>query len=346
MAPTKQKALVIDKKQGKMALTTVDVPKPGPNDILIRIQSVGLNPLDWKIHKLGIYRETYPAVLGSDIAGDVVEVGEAVTNVKVGDRVFTQGAHTNEGAGFQQYAVEKSDIIGKLPDNWNYDDAATLNVSFVAAYLGLFNKPPNGHGLPNPLAGAQGQCAGQSIVILGGSGSVGQYAIQLARIAGFATIITTASPKYTDYLKSLGATHIVDRTLPTESLALEIFKINGDQASNCILDGISSAETQQMGYDILAPGGYLVIVSADLIKTKVEGKAVGRVQGFVHLDFNYDATTTLYNNFTPLLEEGAIKPVKVEVVPNGLEGVLVGLERLEKNQVSGQKLVVRPPETP
>lgn len=87
MAPLNQKALFLDAKHGKFVVDTKPVPKPGPGEILVKVQAAGLNPVDWKIQKYGILIETFPTVLGTDIAGDVEELGEGVTDFQKGDRV-------------------------------------------------------------------------------------------------------------------------------------------------------------------------------------------------------------------------------------------------------------------
>jgi len=86
MSPT-QKALLIKEPHGPWVLDTVEIEKPGPGLILIKVISASLNPVDWKIQKWNVLIDGYPAVLGSDIAGDVEEVGEGVTDFKKGDRV-------------------------------------------------------------------------------------------------------------------------------------------------------------------------------------------------------------------------------------------------------------------
>ena len=86
--PEHQQALFVQERRGPWQLSpTTTVPRPGPNEILVRIEAVGLNPVDWKIQTSGVAVDVYPAILGSDSAGVVVEVGEGVERVKVGDRV-------------------------------------------------------------------------------------------------------------------------------------------------------------------------------------------------------------------------------------------------------------------
>lgn len=87
MSPTQQKALLLKEKFGDFAVGDVAVPKPGKDEVLVKIYSSALNPLDWKLRKFGFLLEKYPAILGLDIAGEVAELGEGVSKVAIGDRV-------------------------------------------------------------------------------------------------------------------------------------------------------------------------------------------------------------------------------------------------------------------
>lgn len=82
-----QKALVLNKKFGDLFIQDTEIYKPGPGEILIKIHATSLNPVDWKIQKYGAFLEDYPAILGTDVAGDIEELGEGVTEFKKGDRV-------------------------------------------------------------------------------------------------------------------------------------------------------------------------------------------------------------------------------------------------------------------
>jgi len=342
MAPSQQKALVLESKFGELVINTVDVPKPGSGEILVKIQSAALNPIDWKIQKYGLSSEL-PTVLGKDLAGDVIEVGEGVTNVAVGDRIFLQSDTKTERGAFQQYAIAKADISAKIPHNLTYDDVSTLPVALITPYLGLFKNDPEGFGLPNAFTDGRNKSAGRTIVIIGGSSIVGQFTIQLSKLAGISTIITTASLKHTEWLKSLGATHVIDRNTP--ALTAEVFKITGNQAVKYVYDAISEPETQQAGYDLLASDGLIVITLSDSIKKKVEGKRVSFILGMTSVPQHREMLTPFFDKITSLLEAGDIKTPPVKVLPNGLAGVLDGFKMLQNNQVSGAKLVVHPQET-
>ena len=87
MAPLTQKALILDAKLGNFNVDSVPVPKPDSGEILIKVKTAALNPVDWKVQKHGYMVEKFPAILGTDIAGDVEEIGEGVTEFQKGDRV-------------------------------------------------------------------------------------------------------------------------------------------------------------------------------------------------------------------------------------------------------------------
>lgn len=85
--PTQQKALLLLEKSGDLTLVDLPIPKPGKDEVLVKIWSSALNPVDWKVQKFGIFLEDYPILLGYDIAGEVVELGEGVSQVAIGDKV-------------------------------------------------------------------------------------------------------------------------------------------------------------------------------------------------------------------------------------------------------------------
>ena len=90
MSPTNQKALLLHRKAKEFVVSDVEVYKPGPGEVLIKIQAAALNPIDWKLQKLDAFAFLplpEKAIIGQDISGDIVEVGEGVTNFKKGDRV-------------------------------------------------------------------------------------------------------------------------------------------------------------------------------------------------------------------------------------------------------------------
>ncbi|RXW12749.1 hypothetical protein EST38_g13104 [Candolleomyces aberdarensis] len=352
MAAQNQKAVVLLKRFGDLAVTSLAVPKPSKGEVLIKVHSTALNPVDWKVQKFGAFiteESAFPAVLGMDLAGEVVELGEGVTQWKIGDRVFCQTSYDKGEGSFQQYAIAGAEMLATIPSNISYDQASTLPVAITAPYVALYCAKPNGLGFEPPVtAGGRGKYAGTPIVILGGPSSVGQFAIQLAKLSGFSPIITTSSPKHKEWLLSLGATDIIDRSLPLDSTKEAIGKIT-DKPILTVIDTISSEETQNVGLDLLAPSGQLGLVlyaiEGLVAKAEAQGKFVVSVMGMKKLPHLAELLRGFYGNISKLLEHDDIKPNKVEVLPDGLNSVADGLKRLEENKVSGVKLVAHPQET-
>ena len=132
-------------------------------------------------------------------------------------------------------------------------------------------------------------------------------AIQLAKLSGFSPIIVTASLHHAEYLESLGATHVIDRNVPPAALASKINIITQDAPIKYIVDSISSADTQQSGYDLLASGGKLVIFLDVAVKT-TDDKGIIRALGTSGHPPNLELLAALYHdNLELLLKEGAIK---------------------------------------
>ncbi|KAF9463951.1 chaperonin 10-like protein [Collybia nuda] len=340
MAVNRQKALVLDSKFGKFVVGDREILKPGPGELLVKVLAAALNPVDWKIQKYGIFIEEYPAVLGTDVAGDVAEVGEGVNNFSPGDRVFFQGTFENKGAGFQQFTIATAATTAKIPKGLSYEEASTIPLGLTTAYLGFYNSVPYGIGLANPLeSSGRGIFSGKPVVILGGSSSVGQFALQLAKLSGFSPIITTSSPKHTAFLESLGATHVIDRH--TTSVQEDIEKIT-TAPIEYIYDAISAVETQQIGYDLLAPTGRMVTDLAPAFKAGTIVKSVTPVLAIQNLPQNRKMLETLYSHLTKAVTDGIIKANRHQVLSGGLGGIVKGLQLMENDQVSGVKLVGLP----
>ncbi|KAF8643143.1 hypothetical protein AX16_009187 [Volvariella volvacea WC 439] len=341
--PTTQKALLVNSPKGNIVVTDTDVYTPGAGELLVKVRSAALNPVDWKIQRGNFFVKDYPAILGTDVAGDVVKIGEGITKFKVGDRVFFQGSYVNRYATFQQYTLADQAVTAKIPENVSYDEASTIMVAFNCAYLSFYHKL----GLipPTQTHGGAGKYPNIPFVIIGGSSSVGQYAIQLAKLSGFSPIITYASSKHEAFLKSLGATFIIDRqTVSISSLPSAVRAITGSATIPWVFDAISETETQQAGYDILNNGGRLGIVlpaSPTLKEQKGSGKQLLHVLGTRDDPLSRHLVEDVYLFIEEWIRNGTIKPNLIEVLPGGLEGIESGLRRLEANQVSGIKLVAR-----
>ncbi|KAJ7505084.1 GroES-like protein [Mycena galericulata] len=336
-----QKALVLKELNAPFTLENWPIPVPGPGQILIKIKAVALNPVDWKQQKYGCFIKTWPALVGVDIAGDVEELGGGVQGFAKGDKVFALGYFTNEMASYQQYVVIPSDLLGKIPPNIDYAAAATIPLGYATAAIGLLAAQPAGAGL-NPTYDPNVNFSGQSAFVLGGSSSVGQFAIQILKILGYSTIITYASGKHTEYLKSLGATHVIDRKAISTADVPAAVKTIASAPIKLVYDAISEGDTKEASFATLAEGGIAVAVLPGGERS-VDGKRFISIAGSTHI--HRDFGVLLWKALPKQVADGLIVPNRVEKLPNGLAGIVDGLKRLEDNLVSGVKLVTFPQET-
>ncbi|CAI7655512.1 unnamed protein product [Penicillium glandicola] len=188
---------------------------PGPHQIVVKNSALGINSVDWAKQMLGealLGHISYPFILGEDVAGTVVEVGEGVERFSVGDRVVATAsaisANTPIEGGFQLYTVVRDWLAAPLPDNITFEQASVLPLALITAAHGLFHTDYLGLDLPTVPAN-QSSSGKRAVIITGGSSSVGSIGIQLAVSAGY-EVVSTASPKNFDYVKKLGASHVFD----------------------------------------------------------------------------------------------------------------------------------------
>jgi NADPH:quinone reductase-like Zn-dependent oxidoreductase len=209
----------INAKNAELEVGPAPYTPPGDDQIVIRNRAVAINPLDWIIQVAGslAYRWlSYPTVLGSDTAGEVAEVGKEVTRFRVGDRVLGHAVGTDKDSNsaaegtFQHYTVVLERMAAPIPDAMPFEDAAVLPLAVSTAACGLFQADQLGLRHPS----AKPEPTGETLLVWGGSTSVGSNAIQLAAAAGY-EVITTASPRNFDYVKSLGAAQVFDYNSPS-----------------------------------------------------------------------------------------------------------------------------------
>ncbi|KAL7278951.1 hypothetical protein ACG7TL_006783 [Trametes sanguinea] len=359
--PATQKALLLLQEATPYVVGERPVPHPGPKEVLVKIIACALNPVDHRIpyppHSR-LFIKSWPFVPGHDAAGIVVKLGAEVASLKEGDRVvFEASVHTPDVAALQQYATVDADLVAIIPDNISFESAASIPLALTTDVMLLYNQSPAPENLGlrlKPVWEPEGttEYAGTPAFIVAGSTSLGQYAIQLAKMAGHSPIITTASPHNAALLTSLGATHVLDRSRSNKSILEELPSLtSGKPIQYAFVAAPFHPEACRLGRDALAPGGALGIalpsptrVPEDVANVG-DGKRVGYVFGSVWLPYTRECGIAMFKHLTEWLEKGILKPNPVEVLPNGLAGVPDGLARLKANQVSGKKLVAKPQET-
>ncbi|HEV7280058.1 MAG TPA: NADP-dependent oxidoreductase [Pirellulaceae bacterium] len=175
----------------------VERPEPGAGEILVRVHAAALNPVDYKFRQgmlRPIVRPRLPIALGSDLAGTVEAVGAGATKFAVGDRVFARTPELRMGA-LAQFAAIPEGVAAKMPANASFDQAAAIPLAALTALQAL-----------RDVLGVQ---RGWRLLITGGTGGVGTFAIQIARHLG-AEVATTASSRGADLARRLGADQVID----------------------------------------------------------------------------------------------------------------------------------------
>ncbi|SIT43415.1 conserved hypothetical protein [Paraburkholderia piptadeniae] len=179
----------------------IDKPQPTSHDILVKVEAISVNPVDYKVRAPKDTVEKTPRVLGWDAAGIVEAVGPDVTLFKAGDPVFYAGSITRPGANSEFHLVDER-IVGRKPASLDFTQAAALPLTAITAWEALFDRLG---------VSPQGADVGKSVLIIGGAGGVGSIGIQLAKQLAKLTVIATASrPESAKWASGLGADHIVD----------------------------------------------------------------------------------------------------------------------------------------
>ena len=242
--PTNEAAWLVA-TQAPLEVKPAPYTPPRENEIVVRNHAAAINPIDWLLQVIGYFLFPWikcPFVLGSDLAGEVVEAGSGVTRFKVGDRVLGHAVGLDkkrnssaEGA-FQTYSVVLAHMASPIPSTMPYESAAVLPLGVSTAACGLFQKDHLALQYPS----AAPQPTGRTLLVWGGSTSVGSNAIQLAVAAGY-EVITTASPRNFDYVKGLGASQVFDYNSKTVVKDV-IAAFNGKTSAGALAIGRGSAE--------------------------------------------------------------------------------------------------------
>ncbi|KIK58336.1 hypothetical protein GYMLUDRAFT_171220 [Collybiopsis luxurians FD-317 M1] len=319
------------------------IPKPSSDEILVKVKSISLNPIEWKLkdHGFDFLIKEYPAVLGSDVAGDIVQVGKDVGDFKEGDKVFFESSayHGSNYGAFQEYVLVPAEIASKMPPNLSYNEAASIPLALTTAAIGLLAPIPAGSGL-NPTIDPNVKHTGQSAFVAGGGTSVGQFAIQLLKYLDFKHIITNSAAEHFDYLRSLGATDVIDRNkVPDNELPKIIQDIVGGKVDAAI-DTVGSPASRAAAVACLKDGAHLGTVLR-LPETEVcKGTMVRHIWGSGWVEVNREFGKVLAVRMGELFESGVLKPCRIVELSGGLDAIPGGLQDLKDNQFRGHKVVI------
>jgi NADPH:quinone reductase-like Zn-dependent oxidoreductase len=279
------KAVRVLEYGGQLVFNDVPTPTIARDEILVKIKSTAVNHLDL-VKASGTIRQILPIDLpwipGHEFSGVVEQIGSDVAAWVPGDAVFG----TSEMGAYAEYLAVKPETIAKKPSNPSFEEAASVPVASQTAWQGIFT---HGH-----------LEKGQTILIHGGAGAVGAYAVQLASHAG-ATVIATASGDDEAYLNSIGASRVIDyREAQFEKVLREKVDVVFD---------LIGGDTQKRSFLVLKEGGHLVAATQPVSQ---EETARHRVSGAM---MRLAPSADMLGRIARLLEEGTIRPDVATVYP-------------------------------
>ncbi|OJJ82909.1 zinc-binding alcohol dehydrogenase family protein [Aspergillus glaucus CBS 516.65] len=342
-------AWIVSEKANPLKVDDAPTQKPEAGTIVIKNHAAAVNPIDWKIqnYEYSAYTKTYPFILGTDVSGTVEEVGEGVTRFQKGDRVISHVPSLLTSnpihSGYQLYPHAYASLSADIPDSLSFEQAVVLPLAISTAAAGLYL--PDYLSLPLPTLTNNSKPthdAKKSILIWGGSSSVGATAIQLAVASGL-RVVTTASESNYEFVKSLGASLV--------------FNYRAESVVENIVNRLSQGESELVGvYDAISEEGSIAPLAEILERL---GKKDLRVAGVLPykeargLDARFvfalhlampeheQIGKAIWEDFVPgALVNGQLqaKPDPV-VVGKGLESVQHALD-VQMKGVSARKVVV------
>jgi len=282
-----------------LQLKEIPTPKPGPGQVLVRVHAAGVNPYDTYMRN-GTYaiKPPLPYTPGSDAAGMVEAVGEGVTKVKPGARVYT--ARTVSGA-YAEYALALESQVQPLPDKISFSQGAAVWVPYGTAFTALHH---HAHARP-----------GETLLIHGASGGVGTAAIQFARAVGMTVFGTAGTPKGLDLVKREGAHHAFDHS--KAGYVDEIIKATGGRGVDVILEMLANTNLAN-DLKMLALNGRVIIIGnrgeitinpRDLMARRATAR------GFTLWAATETETTEIYAAIGAGLENGTLRPIVGKELP-------------------------------
>jgi NADPH:quinone reductase-like Zn-dependent oxidoreductase len=270
---------------GVMKFEEVPRPAPGPGEVLVRVEAAGVGPWDaWIRAGKSALPQPLPLTLGSDLSGEVVGVGQGVSDLRPGDQVYGV-TNPNFIGAYAEFAVASAGMISMKPRSVSFIQAASVPVIAVTAWQALFD---HAH-----------LEAGQTVVIHGAAGNVGAFAVQLARRASL-RIIATAASNDAPLLRDLGASTVID--FHTERFEEQV------RGADAVID-LVGGETQTRSFQVLRRGGKLI--SAVSPPDQVIAESHGVDAAF----FLVNVTSSRLAQIAALLDDGELRTHVGAVLP-------------------------------
>ncbi|SHG38347.1 NADPH:quinone reductase [Chryseobacterium oranimense] len=259
------KTIILNESGGvdKLQLTDTEKPQIKSNEVLVKVNAIGINPVDVNARAYDgvlswIYGDVRPVILGWDIAGEVSETGDGVSDFKTGDRVFGMINFFGNGKAYSEYVAAPESHLALIPENQTFQQAAAATLAAVTAYQALVD-----------VAKIK---KNDRVLIHAASGGVGHFAVQIAKYFG-AYVIGTSSLTNKDFVLSIGADEHIDYTQKDS--------LDKVRDIDIVLDTIQG-ETLLKSIDAVRPGGIIVTLPSPEIPQDVQDKAAKQN---IHLEF-------------------------------------------------------------
>ncbi len=267
--------------------------RAGRNQVVVKVEAVGINPVETYV-RAGKYplKAALPYTPGSDGAGTIAEVGEDVTEWKVGERVFI--ARSLSGT-YAELSLCESDMVFRLPDNTSFEQGAAIGVPYATAHRALFGK-----------ANAK---SGESVFVHGATGGVGVAAIQLAKAAGLTVGGSAGSASGERFLSSLGLKYTTNHN--AANYLSDVIGMTCGRGFDIVLEMLAN---QNLGSDpeVMAPFGRLVVIgnrgTAEVNPRDWMGKDIS-IFGMTLFNVPREELRSIYHSLVEGLESGELKPV-------------------------------------
>ena len=347
-------AATIPSPKAPLEIQPIEAYNPDPHELLVRNEIIAFNPVEYKIAKLALIPVSYPAILGSTLAGTIAAVGSQVTNFQVGQRVVISkrfGTIGNQYGAYQRYVLVagKEIMVSRVPANG--DAAAMVSVMMNATcVVGLFS---GRLGLERPSLDGVGaiksaaSTKGKKILVYGGSSAFCGLSVQYLSRAGY-TVVTTSSPKQHEFVSGLSLHAVViDHTAESEVVIQGLVEKG---PYDIVVDAISVPHTLAITARVLAAqgGGILYTMNPPPApsgnKTLPDGVEC-RFEPWsdsLYEEKNRELQQWTVNEYLSHgIARGLVTPLPIEKIPGGLKGVDKALNRLHEG-VGGIRLVVDP----
>ncbi len=286
-------------------LEEIAEPRAERDEVLVRVHAASINPVDYKMrsgHYPALKQADLPVVLGRDVAGEVAACGPDVRRFGPGDAVFAM--LDRHHGGYAEYTIVKEADLAKKPANLSFPEAAAVPLAAITAWQGLFD-----HGR---LAESQ------HVLIHGGAGGVGHFAVQFAKQRG-ATVSTTVAREDCDFVRSLGADRAIDyRAERFEDVVRDV---------DLVFD-LVGGDTQARSWAVLKRGGTLISTLAEPSQKRAAELGL-RAENYVAKPDGGEL-----EEIGRLIERGAVRPHVVAVFP--LAEVRAAQRRLEDRHTQGK----------